>query len=127
MLDVSRVEYHAFVVRPWTNETIKIETMLAAPPPGLLFKGAVHSYDGLGSLGDFLTLRHLEISVCVLGPFDTVEDLVGMLPEHLESLVLLSPTQYGQPSIQELIDGLLCLGLSRMRNLRSVNQFVVER
>lgn len=126
VIDVSNVAYCDWDTFS-AEDAIPIAETLKTPPPGLLVNETVHFYDGLGSLGDFLLLRHLEISVCVLGPFSTVEDLIGMLPEYLESIVLLSPTQYGQPSIKELIKGVLDLGSSKMSNLQFVNRYVVER
>lgn len=105
------------------DSTVSIDHALLFHPPGkaVLGRGDQPTYNGIGSLGDFLSLRHLEISVCVLGPFSIVDDLVGMLPANLESLVLLSPKQYGQPDIDDLVDGMLALGPSWMSRLKSVN------
>lgn len=147
MVDVSKVVY---VYRGWCplfgpdpediddpfeydeeleETTVSIDYALSSPPTGtaVLGRGDQLTFDRIGSLGDFLSLRHLEISICVLGPFSIVEDLIGVLPANLESLVLLSPKQYGQPDIDVLIDGMLALGPSRMRRLKSVNGREVVR
>lgn len=84
------------------------------------------TYDGISMLGDLLSLRLFEISVYVLGPFNNVHDLTGMLPDDLESLVLLSPKQYGQPDIDDPIGGTLALIPSRMRSLNSLNGHLME-
>lgn len=100
---------------------VSLAAALGAPPPGLRVFDSWPDYRGIGSLKKFPALQHLEISTCMLGPFVSVEELIEKLPESLESLVLLSPTQYGQPSIDELVEGMLGPGSSRLANLKVVN------
>lgn len=115
VIDVSEVTY--------CLDGRTIADVMAMPPPGLPLEqeDMFPVYEGIGALDDFVELRHLEISVCVLGPFQTVEDLIQRLPGSLESLSLLSPTQHGQPDIEELVKGLLSMGSAKLPRLQTVN------
>lgn len=121
MVDVSKVTYD--------EDSRTIAEVMAVTPPGpqLNHEDMFPVYEGIGSLDDFLELQHLEVSVCVLGPFQTVDDLIKRLPGSLETLVLLSPTQYGQPDIEELVEGLLCWGPEKTSKLKTVNHQPVVR
>jgi flagellar biosynthesis protein FliR len=56
----------------------------------------------------------------IFSPVTGLEDLTDILPDILESLLVLSaPTQYGQLSIDELVQGMLARVSPRLRMLKA--------
>ncbi|CAJ2500665.1 Uu.00g035180.m01.CDS01 [Anthostomella pinea] len=105
VLDVSKVKYYNWQFTRG-SDTVSLSESLGRPSPGQEINNELPSYEGIGSLKDFSQLRHLEISVCLFGMVDSVDSIKEMMPESLDSLVFLGPLQYGQPSIEELVQGI---------------------
>lgn len=122
-LDVRKVLYSAGAHK--SNAIVPLAVVLGVPPPGVQIHDRFPDYRGIGSFASLSALRDLRISVCMMGPFTSVEKFIEMLPESLESLVLLSPTQYGQPSIEELVQGILARGSTRLSKLKLVNDLEI--
>ncbi|PSR78240.1 hypothetical protein BD289DRAFT_456366 [Coniella lustricola] len=123
-IDLSQVHYASWRA---PIDLVSIEDTFKPQSPRIGIGAQSEPYTmGIGSLAGFKKLRELEISLCVLGVFRSVQEVVCMLPPNLESLVLLGPVQPGQMPVDDVVDLIRAWRPARLKQLKIVNHVPVS-